>query len=83
MALIGALQAFAQAWVMSAATGAEGADGSPARSTLFYTVYLFSTAFYNLRMGYASAMAYVLFLIIALLTWAGTRVSRDRIEAAH
>lgn len=80
MATIGALQAFAQAWMMSAATGSEGADGSPARSTLFYTVYLFSTAFYNLKMGYASAMAYVLFLIIATLTWLGTRLSRDRAD---
>jgi multiple sugar transport system permease protein len=83
MATIGALQAFAQAWMMSAATGAEGADGSPARSTLFYTVYLFSTAFYNLKMGYASAMAYVLFIIIATLTWIGTRLSRSRVEGAH
>ena len=83
MATIGALQAFAQAWMMSAATGADGADGSPARSTLLYTVYLFSTAFYNLRMGYASAMAYVLFLIIATLTWIGTRLSRDRVDGAQ
>lgn len=83
MAMIGALQAFAQAWVMSSAAGGEGADGSPARSTLFYTVYLFSTAFYNLRMGYASAMAYVLFVVIATLTWFGTRVSRSRVEGAQ
>jgi multiple sugar transport system permease protein len=83
MATIGALQAFAQAWMMSAATGSEGADGSPARSTLLYTVYLFSTAFYNLKMGYASAMAYVLFIIIATLTWIGTRLSRDRVDGAH
>ncbi|HEY0945173.1 MAG TPA: sugar ABC transporter permease [Opitutaceae bacterium] len=83
MALIGALQVFAQAWVLSQATGAEGADGSPARSTLFYTVYLFSTAFFNLRMGYASAMAYVLFIVIASLTWLGTRLSRNQVEATQ
>lgn len=80
MALIGALQVFAQAWVISIATGAEGADGSPARSTLFYTVYLFSTAFHNLRMGYASAMAYVLFVIIASLTWLGTKLSKKHVD---
>lgn len=81
MALIGALQAFVQAWVMSTAAGGEGADGTPARSTLFYTVHLFSTAFYNLRMGYASAMAYVLFVVIALLTWLATRASKERVDS--
>lgn len=83
MSLIGALQIFTQAIIMSAAasggTGTE-TDGFPARSTLFYTMHLFATAFYDLRMGYASAMAYVLFLIIAGLTWFATRVSRDRMN---
>ena len=83
IALIASLQAFAQAWVFSTATFAEGADGSPARSTLLYTVYLFSTAFYTLRMGYASAMAYVLFVIIASLTWIGTRLGRSHVENAE
>lgn len=77
MGLIGALQVFTQAFVISAAAGGEsmGTDGNPARSTLFYTIYLFSTAFHDLRMGYASAMAYVLFVLIALLTWLTTRFS--------
>lgn len=83
--LIGALQVFTQAFVMSVAAGggaSTGTDGNPARSTLFYTLYLFSTAFYDLRMGYASALAYVLFVIIAALTWLATRVSRERIHYA-
>lgn len=83
MSLIGALQIFTQAIVMSsAASGGTGTemDGFPARSTLFYTMHLFATAFYDLRMGYASAMAYVLFLVIAGLTWLATRVSRDRLN---
>jgi multiple sugar transport system permease protein len=83
MSLIGALQIFTQAIVMSsAASGGTGTetDGFPARSTLFYTMHLFATAFYDLRMGYASAMAYVLFLIIAGLTWFATRLSRDRMN---
>ncbi len=83
MALIGALQVFTQAFVLSAAYGEDPASGSPARSTLFYTIYLYSTAFYDLRMGYASAMAYVLFIIIAALTWFATRVSRERVEAVQ
>lgn len=83
MSLIGALQIFTQAVIMSSiASGGTGTetDGFPARSTLFYTMHLFATAFYDLRMGYASAMAYVLFIIIATLTWLATRLSRDRIN---
>lgn len=83
MSLINALQVFTQAFIISAAAGGgtgTGTDGFPARSTLFYTMHLFATAFYDLRMGYASAMAYVLFVIIATLTWFATRASRERMS---
>ena len=82
MGLISALQIFTQAFIMSEAANGNGngSDGNPARSTLFYTIYLFATAFYDLRMGYASAMAYVLFVIIALLTWLATRLSRQHMN---
>jgi len=82
MGLIGSLQIFAQAFIVSdAANGGTGThDGSPARSLLFYTIYLFTTAFHDLRMGYASAMAYVLFIVIATLTWLATRLSRNHVE---
>lgn len=84
MSLIGALQVFTQAYIISEAANGNGnaSDGNPARSTLFYAIYLFSTAFYDLRMGYASAMAYVLFVVIATLTWLATRLSRSRIDSA-
>jgi multiple sugar transport system permease protein len=84
MALISAMQLFAQAYIMSEAANGNGnaSDGNPERSTLFYTIYLFSTAFQDLRMGYASAMAYILFLITAALTWLATRLSRGRYEDA-
>jgi multiple sugar transport system permease protein len=80
--IIGAMQLFAQAYIMSEAANGNGnaSDGNPERSTLFYTIYLFSTAFQDLRMGYASAMAYILFLITALLTWVAARLSRGRNE---
>ena len=80
MAIISAMQLFAQAYIMSEAANGNGnaSDGNPARSTLFYTIYLFSTAFQDLRMGYASAMAYILFLFTALLTWMAARLSRSR-----
>jgi multiple sugar transport system permease protein len=75
MGIIGAMQVFTTAFVM---TG--GTEGNPARSTLFYGLYLFSTAFYDLRMGYASAMAYVLFVLIGGLTWVATKVSRRHVN---
>jgi multiple sugar transport system permease protein len=82
MALISSLQIFTQAFIMSEAANGNGngSDGNPARSTLFYTIYLFSTAFYELRMGYASAMAYVLFLITVGLTWLAARYARGRMQ---
>lgn len=42
--------------------------GGPADSTLFYTLYLYSTAFVRLKMGYATALAWVLLAIIAAST---------------
>jgi multiple sugar transport system permease protein len=77
MGIIGTLQTFTQVYVM---TG--GADGAPARSTLFYALYLFATAFYDLRMGYASAMAWILFLIIVALTFLATKSLEKRIYYA-
>jgi multiple sugar transport system permease protein len=77
MGIIGTLQVFTTVFVL---TG--GADGQPARSTLFYALYLFSTAFYDLRMGYACAMAWVLFLVIVVLTVVATKLTEKRIHYA-
>lgn len=62
MQVIGSFQAFTQAYVVS------GGTGGPSDSTLFYTLYLYQEGFKNLHMGYASAMAWVLVLIILALT---------------
>ncbi len=81
MGFIGAMQIFTQAFILSAAANnGDGTLGSPARSTLFYTIHLYSTAFQDLRMGYASAMAWVFFLIIAGLTWAANAVAERRVH---
>lgn len=61
MGMIGALQVFTQAYIMTR-------GGQPGVSTLFYCLYLFQNAFEYFRFGYASAMAWVLFLVIAALT---------------
>lgn len=76
MGLIGALQVFTQAFIMSGGTD----DGSPARSTLFYALYLFGQAFYQLRMGYASAMAWILFVLIVAITWCATKLSAKHVH---
>jgi len=69
MGIIGALQVFAVPYIMTA--------GGPARSTLFYAMYLYNNAFLYLRMGYACAMAWILFLIILGLTLLSQRLSRN------
>jgi multiple sugar transport system permease protein len=42
--------------------------GGPMDSTLFYALYLYQSAFNYFEMGYASAMAWVLLLIVAFVT---------------
>lgn len=58
MGLIGGFQYFTQVYVMT------GGKGTPVDSTMFYALYLYRNSFYYLRMGYASAMAWLLFLVI-------------------
>jgi len=60
--IINAFQAFTQAFVVSNGTG------GPADSTLFYTLYLYQRGFVQFQMGYASAMAWLLVVIIAVFT---------------
>jgi len=70
MGIIGAFQAFAQAMIMTSSSGA------PEQSTLFYVLQLYNVGFMDLRMGYASAMAWVLFVIILALTFMATQLSK-------
>jgi len=60
MGLIGTFQIFGQAFIMT--------QGGPADSTLFYVYHLFNNAFRYGKMGYASALAWVLFAIVLALT---------------
>ena len=60
--IINAFQAFTQAFVVSNGTG------GPADSTLFYTLYLYQRGFVQFQMGYASAMAWLLVVIIGVFT---------------
>lgn len=58
--LIAAFQTFANAWIMT--------DGGPVRSTEFYVLYLYDHGFRFFRMGYASAMAWILFGVVVVVT---------------
>jgi multiple sugar transport system permease protein len=60
--MIEAFKSFSGAFIIS------GGKGAPLDSLLFFTVYLYDEAFSFLRMGYASALAWVLMLIIAAFT---------------
>jgi multiple sugar transport system permease protein len=62
MQLINGFTVFTQAFVVS------GGTGDPMNSTLMYALYLYKKAFEYYQMGYGSAMAWVLVLIIALFT---------------
>jgi multiple sugar transport system permease protein len=62
MEAIHAFQAFTPAFVIG------GGRGGPADSDLFYTLYLFQVGFEDFDMGYASAMAWVLLAVIAIVT---------------
>jgi multiple sugar transport system permease protein len=60
MGVIDTFQYFTNAFVMT--------NGGPGRSTLFYNLYLYQNAFRYFKMGYASALAWIMFLIILVFT---------------
>ena len=68
MGIIGSFQVFTQAYLLT--------GGGPRNSTLFYVLYLYNKAFQDFEMGYASALAWILFLIILVLTLLVIRSSR-------
>ncbi|GMU23262.1 MAG: sugar ABC transporter permease [Phycisphaerae bacterium] len=81
MGLIAVLQIFTPAYIMCGGPYG-GTTGQPARSTMFYALYLWAQAFEWLRMGYACAMAWILFIIIVALTLIAHRFAGRRITYA-
>jgi multiple sugar transport system permease protein len=73
MGIINSLQVFTQPYVMSE-------DGAPSRSIYFYSMYLFDNAFKYHKMGYASAMAWIMFLVIFLLTLLALKAAEKRVH---
>lgn len=74
MGTITVMQEFIRPYVML------GSEGQPGRSTLLYAMYLFNQAFRHLNMGYACAMAVILFAMIALLTWCIHKLSAGHVH---
>jgi multiple sugar transport system permease protein len=73
---IHAFQSFTSAFVVS------GGRGGPSNSTLFYTLYLYQRGFADFRMGYAAAMAWVLLVVVAVLTALVFRSARSWVHYA-
>ena len=73
MGLIGTLQVFAVPFIMFP-------NGTPARSTYFYAMYLFDNAFKYQKMGYASAMGWIMFLLVLVLTLVSLRLSEKHVH---
>jgi len=69
MGIIGSFQVFTQAFIMT--------NGGPNYATLFYVLYLYQHAFQWFNMGYASALAWILFVVILGCTVLILRMSRD------
>lgn len=68
MSVIGTFQAFTAAYV--------GTRGGPANATYFYVLHLYQKAFGAFEMGYASAMAWFLALVLLVLTLIQTKISK-------
>lgn len=68
ISIIGSFQVFDLAYLMT--------KGGPGTETLFYVLYIFRNAFELFKMGYASALAWVFFLIVLVLTFLNFRLSR-------
>jgi multiple sugar transport system permease protein len=70
MSLVLSIQYFTQAQVI------ETPPGSPGTSTMFFVTYYYEQAFSFLHLGYASAMAFILFILVLLITVVLLRTSR-------
>jgi multiple sugar transport system permease protein len=73
MAIIGTFNYFAIPFIMAP-------GGQPARNGLFLAVNLYDNAFQYLRMGYAAAMAWVLFVIVFVLTMLAMKLSERHVH---
>jgi multiple sugar transport system permease protein len=76
VAVIGSFQVFDQVYLISP-------NGGPGTSTYVYNLHLYNNAFTFFKMGYASAMAYIMFAILFVITYLQLRVGRARASGAY
>lgn len=70
MGVIFNFQDFTRPYLITSSNGGLNmVSGGPENSLLFYSLYLFHNGFVYFKMGLASAMAWILFLIVALVSW--------------
>lgn len=79
MGVINSFQYFTQAFMISSGKGL----GGPEDSTLFYSIYMFARSWKYLDMGYGSAMAWALFVIVVVLTTIIFRTQRRWVHYGH
>ena len=78
ISMIGSFQIFDNVYVLTSTNGATA--GGPGTATRVIVIDLFQNAFVNSRMGYASAQAWILCIIIMVLTWAMFRMSKRMVH---
>ncbi len=74
---IGALQMFVQVFIMTVSYGGSNENyGGPLDSTITVVTLIYSNAFHYLKMGYASAISFALFIVIGVITLVNVRLLR-------
>jgi multiple sugar transport system permease protein len=76
MGIIGSFQIFTPVFIMNAGSYGQAATAGPLDSLLFWVVYIYQQGFLFFRMGYASALSWLLFLVLVILTLVQFRVAR-------
>lgn len=77
MSFIFSFQVFEQVYIM---TGRQGGIGGVLNSALTIVAYLYDKGFQKFQMGYASALAYIIFLLVFILTMINKRLMRANVE---
>lgn len=81
MGLINSFQYFTQAFVFGSVSQSNVlTPGGPKNSLMFYSLYLYQQGFTYLKMGYASAMALVLFVVVMVVSFIALRVMEKRVN---
>jgi len=73
--VIGSFQVFTQSYVLT--------DGGPDNASLFYVLYVYRQAFRFHDMGYAAALAWILFMVVLLMTLAILKASRPFLHSSE